>query len=49
MIQIGIDSRNNSDVTDATINQQAMDELLSQIELLIVTASNYMAWKHHQK
>ena len=52
MIQIGIDSfaANNSDVTDAAINQQAMDELLSQIEFADQNGIElYGIGEHHRK
>ena len=52
MIQIGIDSfaANNSDVTDPTINQQAMDELLSQIEFADQNGIElYGIGEHHRK
>lgn len=52
MIQIGIDSfaANNSEVTDAAINQQAMDELLSQIEFADQNGIElYGIGEHHRK
>ena len=52
MIQIGIDSfaANNSEVTEPAINQQAMDELLSQIEFADLNGIElYGIGEHHRK
>jgi len=52
MIQIGIDSfaANNSDITNPIVNQQAMDELLTQIEYADQKGIElYGIGEHHRK